>query len=650
MLRLLRTSADRDHGLWSVLALLSVVVLVPTVCLLWFMSAAMQNERLAVREKLAEAYRAHLAGLEARLEMHWQERLRTIETQPAATAAERFAFLVRGGLADAVIFGQSNSGPGYPDSTPVQEPPAGDAGAAWRAAEQLERSNRDLEAAAAYRVIAERSPTIDLAARALQAASRCQARGGAKRDALKILTEELGQPRYRLAADGRGRLIAPSAQLLALEMIGDASRPEFRRTADRLRSWLSDYSLPLPSVQRRFLMRQLLDLDPGAEAPDTLAAEELAARYLDSGAARTPDLVRLSGELRDVWQLASADGTVTALFREGTLLEQMQAVLARQELPADTTIELLPPGGVSQRVPFARLQARGRLDGWTLAQHLERSNLFDDAAERQIAAYGWTGALAILLILVVAGMIVRLVRRQLRLTRMKNDLLATVSHELKTPLASMRLLVDTLLEGGEEDRQQVHEYLRLIAQENVRLSRLVDNFLTFSRMERNKQKFERAEIAPDELAREAAASVGERFAAPGCRFELSIAAPLPPILADRDAILTVLLNLLDNAYKYSEEQRHIVLTTYAENGSVCFAVKDDGIGLSVRAARRVFERFYQVDQRLSRRAGGCGLGLSIVQFIVQAHNGSVAVDSQPGKGSTFTVRLPATQPARRPSA
>jgi signal transduction histidine kinase len=103
---------------------------------------------------------------------------------------------------------------------------------------------------------------------------------------------------------------------------------------------------------------------------------------------------------------------------------------------------------------------------------------------------------------------------------------------------------------------------------------------------------------------------------------------------------TVLVNLLDNAYKYTSGDRHIELKVYKQNGFVCFAVKDDGIGLSPRAQRKVFSRFYQVDSRLSRRAEGCGLGLSIVKFIVDAHKGTIEVESNPDEGSTFTVKLP----------
>jgi len=102
----------------------------------------------------------------------------------------------------------------------------------------------------------------------------------------------------------------------------------------------------------------------------------------------------------------------------------------------------------------------------------------------------------------------------------------------------------------------------------------------------------------------------------------------------------VLVNLLDNAYKYSHDDKHIDFRVYNEDGSVCFSVSDKGIGLSQRAIKKIFKRFYQVDSSLSRHAEGCGLGLSIAKFIVDAHKGSISVESIPGKGSTFTVKLP----------
>ena len=138
-------------------------------------------------------------------------------------------------------------------------------------------------------------------------------------------------------------------------------------------------------------------------------------------------------------------------------------------------------------------------------------------------------------------------------------------------------------------------------------------------------------------------AVREKFQPPGARLEVDLAAGLPKISGDADALTTVLVDLLDNAHKYTGDDKHVILRAHPDGGKVRFEVQDNGVGLSRRAARKVFDRFYQVDQSLSRRAGGCGLGLSIVRFIVAAHGGSVSVSSQPGRGSTFTVSLAAAE-------
>jgi signal transduction histidine kinase len=149
-----------------------------------------------------------------------------------------------------------------------------------------------------------------------------------------------------------------------------------------------------------------------------------------------------------------------------------------------------------------------------------------------------------------AGTSVQLLRRQWQLARLKTDLMAAVSHELRTPLASVRLLVETLLED-ERPEGKTREYLEMIEKENLRLSRLIGNFLTFSRLERNLRKFDIRVTEPERVVEAVVASARERLQAPDCCFEVDVAAGLPPVRADEDALVTVLLNLLDNAYKYS---------------------------------------------------------------------------------------------------
>ena len=271
---------------------------------------------------------------------------------------------------------------------------------------------------------------------------------------------------------------------------------------------------------------------------------------------------------------------------------------------------------------------------------MEDSDPFESAANRRITVYLWIGVLLTCGIVGLSVLLTAWLRRQIKLTRMKNDLIATVSHELRTPLASIRMLVDTLLDGRCHDAQLVEEYMRLMAKENARLSRLIEDFLTFSRMERNMSKFERASVRPREITEAALEIIGDRLRAPGCELEVNFAPELPDITGDRDALVTVLVNLLDNAIKYSGDTKKIQVSCFAANGSVCFEVRDNGIGFPRSAAKKIFDRFYQVDRSLSGHAGGCGLGLSIVKFIISAHGGEVVAQSRPGQGSVFTVRLP----------
>ena len=404
-----------------------------------------------------------------------------------------------------------------------------------------------------------------------------------------------------------------------------------------------DYGEPvMPSSQRRFLMQHYMSVVPDHPGFPTLAAEELAADYLEAGETIPKVSYLQLTSLPNVWRLWSSGENIVALFRGERIADHMQSLINSELALTGAKVKLL--SALQEQAGddvFLSVSASEHLPDWQLALYLEGPDPFAAASERQIAAYIWTGVLGIVLIAIAALLVGRHLVRQVKLTRLKNDFIATVSHELKTPLSSMRVLVDTLVEGHYRDQQQVREYLQLIAGENKRLTHLIDNFLTFSRMERNKRAFEFADIDPGEVATAAAELVRNRFAAHGCEFDVDIAPKLPEIAGDRDALVTVLLNLLDNACKYSENNKQISLRAYESNGNVLFEVRDNGIGLSRRAARKIFDRFYQVDRSLSRNAGGCGLGLSIVKFIVEAHRGSVSVKSELGTGSTFTVKLPA---------
>ncbi|MHC4737506.1 MAG: sensor histidine kinase [Planctomycetota bacterium] len=289
---------------------------------------------------------------------------------------------------------------------------------------------------------------------------------------------------------------------------------------------------------------------------------------------------------------------------------------------------------------FLRSSIGGHFPDWQVELYFRGNDIFDSTASKQTAIYLWTGALVVVLILAAGGFATQAVGKQIRLNRLKNDFIATVSHELKTPLSSMRVLVDTLLEGNYEGEKTATDYLHLISKENERLSRLIDNFLTFSRMERNKKAFDIGRVRPAEIAQTAAEAVQTKLIKDKCRLDVSIDEGLPDVSADKDAMVTVLINLLDNAYKYSYDNKRIELRVFREDSFICFLVKDDGIGMTRRQTKKIFDRFYQADSSLSRQAEGTGLGLAIVKFIVDAHKGQIRVDSKVSFGSVFKVLLP----------
>jgi signal transduction histidine kinase len=339
--------------------------------------------------------------------------------------------------------------------------------------------------------------------------------------------------------------------------------------------------------------------------------------------------------LRDVWALASADGRVIALYWTGRI-ESMMHDLLHEVAPAGIRFVTYPPDVEGDPEAIA---AGLSLPGWQLTfQPLDR-RAFDAAARQTAIGYAAItgGAVVVMAILgLAAGGIFQ---RHLRLARLKTDLVAAVSHELRTPLASMRVLVDGLLDDERLDPVKTREYLHLLARENARLTRLIENFLAFARLERGRHQFVFAPVHPSSVAATAADAIRERLPRDAV-LRVEVAPDLPPIVADADALVTALGNLLDNALKYTPGDKRIDLRAYRETGDVVFAVRDNGVGIPPRERRRIFRRFYRVDQRLARDTDGVGLGLSIVELIVRAHGGTVAVESESGRGSVFTVRLP----------
>ena len=478
-------------------------------------------------------------------------------------------------------------------------------------------------AADSWAAIAKSESDVSIAARAMQARIRCLVRAGDKAAAIRAIEENFTTGRLLHGRDLEGRFIALDEQLFAIRLM-DPNRAA--PATQNLHNLVADYAgLPIPSTQRLFLMDEL-----GASGFPTYAAERLAAQFLESGRARPGEGALEATGIPDLWKLTPTGTTLIALFRTATATAGMKSLSSGLNFALNVT----PPGTAS---PTADewMPAGSALPGWQISMSMPAQD-FDVMAHRRIASYVWIGLLAIAIVSISALVAGQFLRRQWRIASLKTDLVAAVSHELKTPIASVRVLVDTLLTDEYPDAAKTRDYLELIAHENLRLSRLIENFLTFSRLERNRQRFEFTEMDPAHVIEAAMTLQSESDPV----VSIVIAPDLPLIRADEDALVTVLRNLVDNAWKYTPGEKRIAVRAYRENARVVFAVEDNGIGIAAREQKRIFRRFYQVDRRLARDAGGCGLGLSIVEFIVRAHGGAVRVQSEPGHGSTFFVALP----------
>jgi signal transduction histidine kinase len=251
---------------------------------------------------------------------------------------------------------------------------------------------------------------------------------------------------------------------------------------------------------------------------------------------------------------------------------------------------------------------------------------------------------SILTALVLIGGIILALRaasRAMKLSQMKADFVSNVSHELRTPLASIRVFGEFLKLGRIKEQHKIHEYGEYIETESRRLTQLINNILDFSKIESGQKTYQFEEANVEHVVADTLKTFDVILEQNG--FTIDFRRPekrLPPIVMDSNAIAQALINLLDNAVKYSGESKDLSVRLGQEDGFITIAVSDHGIGIEREDCGKVFEKFYRVGNCLVHDVKGSGLGLSIVKHVVEAHHGRVTVESEPGNGSTFTIHLP----------
>jgi signal transduction histidine kinase len=293
--------------------------------------------------------------------------------------------------------------------------------------------------------------------------------------------------------------------------------------------------------------------------------------------------------------------------------------------------------------PFVATEIGETLPHWEVAAYLINPAKLTESARTLKLTLGLLIAVLLFAIATGSWLIVTDLNRQLRLARQKTDFVSNVSHELKTPLTSIRMFSELLAEGRVSDSAKQRSYLNIITAETARLTRLINNVLDFSRMERGEKKYSFRDCDLVQLVRESVESYRPHLENNGFNLETDFLPGNLPVRGDCDALAQVIVNLLSNAEKYSGVRKEIQVRVARRDGPLPCAevmIADRGLGVPPGSAEKIFEKFYRAHDSLSSGIQGSGLGLTLARQIARAHGGDIAYEPRDGGGSCFCLRLP----------
>ena len=276
---------------------------------------------------------------------------------------------------------------------------------------------------------------------------------------------------------------------------------------------------------------------------------------------------------------------------------------------------------------------------WKAGIGLKNTNLDELARSSFLHS---AGATILVLLVLVCGMVltIRATDREARLAQAKSNFVSNVSHELKTPLSLLSLFSEILELGRVNSEDKKTEYYRIIRHESLRLNKTIDNILDFSKIEAGRKTYVFAAGDVGEVIEQVLSSYRYQIVNSEFEIQTNIQPDLPPVLIDRDAMEQAISNLIDNAIKYSGKVKQLTITAERRGTDLSIEIADHGIGIPRAEQAKIFEKFYRVGNGLVHDVKGSGLGLSLVKHIIEAHHGTVSVESDVGEGSRFTILLP----------
>ncbi len=643
--------------LQAVISPFSMVVvlglLVPIIALLWFMLRSVDNEREVVHSKLVELYRT---DIQRQISLWLEEWLSAIEKAELLVSKEApwsvFQQLAENGRFSTVVIMDDNEKPIYPVSIESQLEYLSRPAQVLRA-EQLEFGEKNyLAARDSYLELANVLPNNALKIHLLAAAARCDWRAGNMQAAVEGYLAIARIDRIEHNTQFDTELI--TALVRGLELLTNPANErnvskEWNTLFDQVQVYLSDYgTVSIGSRKRLFMQSKVRELaaEKGRSVLWPVYMFESRANNLIDGN-HLDEMWQVLDEGADSITLVQLQGKekrhrlryfVDAQFLERNLQNRLNALFGAHS----ARIELANrPHPTHQNSLLYQRLSPPLQDVFITVSWLD-DQLLNRSVSNRATAYIITGWTVIGFLCLSAIFIYRHFQKQNRLAKLKNDAISTIAHELKTPLTSVRILLDNLIDKRATADQQTREYIEIISQEHDRLTSLVDNFLTFSRLERGRFASYCELLDVKVLVQEALHLVETKFQQFGMQVEVVMDEGVIFVQADKSLMLTVLLNLLDNACKYSRVNRFVGVTVKKQAQFAEIEISDKGIGLSKKHLSRIFEQYYRVDPHLNCTTEGCGLGLHIARKIVLAHEGEISVRSTLGEGSVFTIQLPIT--------
>jgi signal transduction histidine kinase len=628
------------------LALFVTVIVVPAAALAWLAARTLEQDRALAGQRLQDRLDAAADSLVSDL----QHRLDGLSRDLPALAVRPPADLPP----DSVILTMTAEDlTGAPSGRLLFVPsvPAGPrpASPALDAAEAFEFRAGDLDRAArAFRDAAKSRDSAERAA-ALIGLARCLRKRGMAREALRVYDQ--------LAALGALRIEGVPAELVARHaqgvMLSELRSPDLPRHA---RALFDDLQRPRWTLDRSayelYSSETRAWLPPGTSGPDAdLVRLSLSEAALDLARLRGQETAKADHGRRSLWVRGrplllvwnDTPGRTRALVAGPAWLQRWEAARSSQRIvvvltDGDAHAVLGDPGRLTR--PQAMRSAADTGLPWTLrvASEDPAADLAASAGQRRVILGGL--GLVGLLVLLGGYLVTRAVSRELAVARLQTDFVATVSHEFRSPLTSMKHLLEMLEQNAVPSEDRRRRYYEVLSRETERLHRLVEDLLNFQRMEAGRAEYVLEPLDAAALVKAAAEDFAGHLEAAD-RLTVEVAAPDAVVHADREALSRAIWNLLDNAAKYSPDGQAITLRLDAAGGAVRIAVRDRGPGIPTMEQAQVFGRFYRAPSAIKAGVRGTGIGLASVQHIVRAHGGEVELESSPGHGSTFTIVLPA---------